>query len=194
MARVFEFQGSRLLPWAGEGGGLFFFFCGCRKKGCVLYALHSFPSVSRPRAVRAGGGIRVQTRWGVWGVRGFEGRERPGSIPTPRQGIAQSSPALGVRGDAAGGWSAATLRREGRRRRAPQEPGPGLRGRAAHSAHSRPASVPPPRGRCARRAYRKAQRRRALPSFGARVRTSQGAERGRWAQPLRRAHPLLEHR
>lgn len=56
------------------------------------------------------------------------------------------------------------------------------RGREAHSAHSRPASVPPPRGCSERRAYRKAWRRRALAA-PERVRTSQGAGRGGMVRP-----------
>lgn len=56
------------------------------------------------------------------------------------------------------------------------------RGHSAHSAHSRPASVLPPRGCSARRVYRKAWRRRALAT-PARMRTSQDAERGHRVPP-----------
>lgn len=109
-----------------------------------------------------------------------EGPEGPRSLPKPRRG------AWGLSTDSCeswamrrGGWGAVRLRPDGRRERAPGNLGLGsgaAQGRAAHSAHSRAASVPPPRGCSARRAYRKAWRRRAsaartradLPACGTR--------------------------
>lgn len=179
-------SGARTL--ARRGGGRETFFPGARRGAASLTPCTPLLGSLglAPSGLVAGHGCGPTEEFWARGVRGADGRR---SIPKPRPG-ACAGLNLPLR---ARGWGAA--RGGGSARRGSPGLGSGAaRGRAAHSAHSRRASVPPPRGCSARRVYRKAWRRRA-PAVPERVQISQGAERGpRVVQPLRPTCALQGHR